>query len=159
MRLQLPTSAERATSLKVPLFRTETHSRVKLQYFTHKWNCWVWNNRQLLRWTLDPLQWPILNPLEHEFDSVALPHYRTRQTTSSILLAANNRLLRVTRNIHTAHTIQSSLCAGSCNNHCASEERGWACTSHPKDQDWTHSSKAIMGFKVGYWVNERELRP
>ena len=60
-------------------------------------------------------------------------------------------------NIHTADTIQSSLCAGSCNNHCASEECGSACTSHPKDRDWTHSRTAIIGFNVGYHVKEREI--
>jgi hypothetical protein len=76
-----------------------------------------------------------------------LQHYRARQATRSILLASSNRLLRVTINIYTADTIQSSLCAGSYNNHC---------TSHPKDRDWNHSRTAIMGFNVGYWVKERE---
>jgi hypothetical protein len=116
----------------------------------------MWNNRLIVRWTLDPLQWPVLNPLGHELDPVALPHYRARQSTRSILLASSIRLLRVISNIYTADTIKSSSFAGSCNNHCASEKCGSTCTSHPKDRDWTHSRTAIMGFKVGYWVKEGE---
>ena len=100
---------------------------------------------------LDPMQWPILGPLEHE---CCLPHYRTRQSTRSILCAANNSLLRVTTNIHTADTIQSSLCAGSCNNHCASEECCSACTvrlSHPADRTvdpFTHGHHGIKSWEL-----------
>jgi len=96
-----------------------------------------------------------LNPLKHEIDKVPLPHHKARQSTRSILPAANRSLL-VIRIIHTADTIQSSLCSVSCNNHCASGECGSTRTSHPEDQDRTHSRTAIVRFKVGYWVKERE---
>ena len=118
-------------------------------------------NRKLVRWTLDSQQWPILHPSEHEFDAVA---YRTTQHGSPLTPSCvqptifhcewqqTNTCLVQYSVLYVLVRVITILLLRNVVEHVR--------TSHPKDRQWTHSRTAIMGFKVGYWVNEREtVRP
>ena len=144
-----------ATSLNLPLLWTQTHSRVKPQYFTHNWNCWMWNNRQIVRWTLDPLQWPILNHLEHEFDSAAYrttehgsPHAPSCVQPTIVYCESQQTYTRLIQYcvLYVLARVITTLLLRNVDEHVRLILK----------TEWTHSRTAIMGFKVGYWVKERE---
>jgi hypothetical protein len=75
-----------------------------------------------------------------------LPHYSARQSTRSIPLASNNRLLRVTRNIQ--YRVLYVLV------HVTTTVPQRNVVQHVRlilnNRDWAHSRTAIMGFKAGY---------